>query len=200
MPDIREDDRRNHILDAALALLTSGGLEAVTTAALARESRCSKSTLYALFADRTAILSALVARQADALNAALDGIDGAMPPRDALAEAGARLLDLLTSPASLAINRAALADATGTLSHILVEAGRDRSAPKFLDLFRRLRSDGTVEFADEAEVYRCFYGLLIADRQILALHGVKGARPGRAERRRIASQAVAGTLRLHAPS
>ncbi len=172
------------------------GLDAVTTNALARKARCSKNTLYALFADRGAILAALVARQAGALNAALDGVEDAAAPRAALVEAGARLLDLLTSPASLAINRAALGDASGELSRVLVAAGRDRSAPGIKRLLDRLRADGRLAFSDTRAVYGCFYGLLIADRQILALHRVPDARPDAGARQAIAGRAVADLFKL----
>ena len=199
MAPLNDAAGRDRILDAALALLEAGGLDAVTTNALARAAKCSKNTLYALFADRGAILSALVARRAGALNAALDGIEDAAAPREALVEAGARLLDLLTSPASLAINRAALGDASGELSRLLVAAGRDRSAPKIGRLLDRLRADGHLAFPDAQTAYRCFYGLLIADRQILALHRVPGARPDAEARRGIAGDAVAGLFTLFAP-
>lgn len=168
-------DRRDDILDAALALLGEGGLKAVTTAAIARAARCSKDTLYVLFEDRDAILAALVQRQAAALNAALAAGDAAASPREALTAAGARLAALLTAEASLAINRAALADDSGLLSRILVAAGRDRSAPGLITLIAAMRDAGDIAVDDLAEAYATFYGLLIGDRQILALHRVPAA-------------------------
>lgn len=199
MAEKKSDDRRDRILDAALALLEQGGLEAVTTAALARDARCSKSTLYAEFADRDAILAALVQRQAAALNETVDRAtrtDADADPRAVLIAAGEALLDLLTSDGAVAINRAALADPEGGLSRILIAAGRDRSAPRILGLIERLREAGALGFDDVREVYRAFYGLLISDRQILALHRVPGARPSKAERRQIAERAAAGIERL----
>jgi len=170
-------DRRKTILETALRLLTQGGLPAVTTAALAREAKCSKETLYLLFKDRDDILAALVSRQSSVLNAHLEEADRHTEPMEALAEAGARLLDLLTSEASLAINRAALGDPTGTLSRILIEAGRNRTAPRMILLLEEAKRNGDLDFPDAVEAYRAFYGLLIADRQIAALHRVAGARP-----------------------
>lgn len=203
MPDKSAPDARDRILDAALSLLEAGGAGAVTTAALAREARCSKSTLYAEFADRDAILAALVERQAGALNETLDralsGRGEEVPARDALAAAGEALLDLLTSDAALAVNRAAIAEQSGALSAILIASGKARSAPRIAALIERLRDDGVLAFESTLEVYRVFYGLLISDRQILALHRTPGARPSGAERKAVAAAAVVALERLFPP-
>jgi AcrR family transcriptional regulator len=183
-------DRREAVLAAALRLLEQGGVPAVTTAALAREARCSKETLYGLFKDRDDILAALVSRQSARLNELLEGMGGEAQPLEALVDAGARLLDLLTSEASLAINRAALADPSGALSRVLVEAGRNRTAPLLMRLLEAARRSGHFDFPDAAEAYRAFYGLLIADRQIAALHRVEGSRPDPETRLALARRAV----------
>lgn len=189
-------ERRDEILDAALALLREKGLAGVTTAALAKAARCSKDTLYRLFEDRAAILAALVDRQATALNATLAVASAPVSPDAALAQAGAQLLRLLTSEASLAINRAALADPSGELSRILIQRGKERSAPRIASLIAQLHSSGLARIGDGQEAYRIFYGLLIGDRQILALHG---ARYRSEDPELVAGRAVAGFLRLHAP-
>ncbi len=196
-------DPRDRILDAALALLETEGAAAVTTAALAREARCSKSTLYAAFTDRDAILAALVERQADTLNSTLDAAlaaEAGIPPRDALAKAGEALLALLTSDAALAINRAAISEPSGVLSGILIASGRARSAPRIVALIERLRDEGVIAYESPAAVYRAFYGLLISDRQILALHRVHGARPSPEESAAIAQEAVSGIEMLFHPN
>ncbi len=191
-----QPERRDEILDAALALLRGTGLAGVTTAALAKAARCSKDTLYRLFEDRAAILAALVDRQASVLNATLTAAPGSLSPDAALAQAGAQLLRLLTSEASLAINRAALTDPTGELSRILIQRGKERSAPKIASLISQLQDAGLVRISDTQEAYRIFYGLLIGDRQILALHG---ARYRTEDPEHVARRAVDGFLRLLAP-
>jgi AcrR family transcriptional regulator len=189
-----QPERRDEILDAALALLREQGLAGVTTAALAKAARCSKVTLYRLFEDRAAILAALVDRQASTLNATLTAAPGPASPDMALAQAGAQLLRLLTSEASLAINRAALADPTGELSRILIQRGKERSAPKIASLIAQLHEAGLARINDGQEAYRIFYGLLVGDRQILALHGAR-YRPEDPEG--VARRAVGDFLRLH---
>lgn len=191
-----EPGRKDDILDAALKLLRGSGLAGVTTAALAREARCSKDTLYVLFEDRDAILAALVDRQASELNAALQHSGPSASPVEALTDVGTGLLTLLTSEASLAINRAALADPTGNLSRILIKRGKERSAPKIVGLIEELDKAGIISAADALDAYRTFYGLLIADRQILALHGARGQKDVE-DAASTAKQAVARFLSLY---
>lgn len=191
-----DPNRRNQILTQAEAILRSGGLAALTTNALAKAARCSKETLYDLFADRDALIAAVIDRQAEALNAALtEGLSGG-DPAEQLVKVGERLLDLLTSDTGLAINRAALSDPSGRWSALLLAHGRDRSAPLILDMLIRWRTAGGIGFRDVRPVYRAFYGLLVGDSQIAALHRAPDARPGEDERQARAKGAVAGIARL----
>lgn len=196
MPAKMTAGRRNDILDAALELLASGGLQSVTTTALARVARCSKDTLYVLFENRDAILAALVERQASQLNAILQESDVEASPLDQLRLISTQLLKLLTSRASLAINRAALGDASGDLSRILIAAGKERSAPKIMAVIETLDRKGVIHAPDPLDTYRTLYGLLIGDRQILALHNAyKSAEDAEV----IAARAVERLVRLYAP-
>ncbi|HEV2507530.1 MAG TPA: TetR/AcrR family transcriptional regulator [Mesorhizobium sp.] len=193
MPANRGDD----ILDAALELLATGGLQAVTTTALARVARCSKDTLYVLFENRDAILAALVGRQASQLNTALQESSNEGSPLDQLTLICTLLLKLLTSPASLAINRAALGDASGDLSRILITAGKERSAPKIMSAIEALNIKGIINTPDPFDAYRTLYGLLIGDRQILALHNAYGPAE---DAETIAGRAVERLIKLYAPN
>ncbi|PLP60295.1 TetR family transcriptional regulator [Mesorhizobium loti] len=190
--------RRDDILDAALELLATGGLQAVTTTALARDAKCSKDTLYVLFENRDAILAALIERQASQLNTALQESDVDGSPLDQLTLICTQLLELLTSQASLAINRAALGDASGDLSRILIAAGKERSAPKIMAAIKALDMKGTIHAPDPLDAYRTLYGLLIGDRQILALHNAYD--PAKAEdAETVAHRAVERFVRLYMP-
>lgn len=195
-----DDLRRREILLAVLDILKREGAGGLSTAALASEARCSKSTLYALFGSRAGILRALISEQSRSVNEMLGrelaGVDG---PERTLVEAGAALLDLLTGDASAAINKAAMADATGELGRLLLDQGRGRTAPLFAELIGRLQAAGSLGAADPGSVFRTFYGLLIGDRQIRMLLGDRGARPSRDEFRSVAAEAVA-RLRLLFPA
>jgi AcrR family transcriptional regulator len=195
------DTRVADIVDAALLLLEQGGLPAVTTNALAAGARCSKDTLYSLFEDRDAILAALVARQAQLLNAMLDvaaagsgsGVSEAatVAPREALIRAAAQLYCLLLSEASLVINRAAIADPSGKLSEILMESGQGRSAPRIKALLAEAAAEKGYPDAGVEQIYRRFFGLLISDQQILALHGNRPSDPPPEECLQAAERTVA---------
>lgn len=185
MPRAAVETRLNDILDAALVLLREDGLGGVTTNALARRARCSKDTLYALFEDRDAILMALVRRQSAGLNATMvDQAEGA-DAQERLVRAGAQLYAMLLSETSLAINRAAMADASGQLSRLLIEQGQAVSAPRIRSLISDIFSGKGPD--EIGALYMRFYGLLISDRQILALHRVVEAEPS-PERCRVAAE------------
>jgi AcrR family transcriptional regulator len=195
-----DDLRRREILLAVLDILKREGAGGLSTAALASEARCSKSTLYALFGSRAGILRALISEQSRSVNEMLGReLAGVDDPERTLVEAGAALLDLLTGDASAAINKAAMADATGELGRLLLDQGRGRTAPLFAELIGRLQAAGSLGAADAGSVFRTFYGLLIGDRQIRMLLGDRGARPSRDEFRSVAAEAVA-RLRLLFPA
>ena len=57
--------RRDHVLDAALAELLERGYDAMTMQDVASRAGASKETLYAWFGSRTGLLQALIERSAD---------------------------------------------------------------------------------------------------------------------------------------
>jgi AcrR family transcriptional regulator len=191
-----DPNRRSQILAIAADLVRRDGLTTLTTATLARAAKCSKETLYTLFDDREALIAAMIEQQAAALN---DALTADLGPGDAEAQlviAGERLLDLLTSETGLALNRAALSDPSGRWSALLLAHGRNRSAPLILDVLTRWRDTGGIAFTDPRPVYQAFYGLLMGDSQIAALHRDPAARPAAETRHQRAKAAVAGVKRL----
>lgn len=194
----RDQRRRQDILDAALELLLARGLAGVTTSGLARLAQCSKDTLYNLFADRDEILASLVTREAQSLNEYLEGTlaGGHDAGCDALREIGVHLYELLTSPTSLALNRAALGETSGALSEILLQKGRSSAAPKIMAYLNSMQKAGMLGPGELKQIYHCFYGLLLGDHQILALHKRPARRPSRKTSQAIAQNAVAQLLRL----
>ena len=196
-----EDERRREILAVVLDILKRDGADGLSTAAIAAAARCSKSTLYALFGSRAGILSALISQQSRTVNLMLArefGDDD--DPRARLANAGAALLDLLTGEASLAINKAAMADASGDLGALLLREGRGRTAPLFAELIGRLQAKGDLGAGDGGAIFATFHGLLVGDRQIRLLLGDRSARPAGPAFATIASEAVEHIALLYPPS
>ncbi len=183
------EKRRDDILDAASALLKTAGYTGLTTNALAAAAQCSKKTIYSLFPDKDSLLAALVTNQAAQLGQILETqvMDNTT---ERLEKIGAALIAVLLSETSIAINRAAIADPSGKLSTILRANGRDRFAPEITELaISALGLNGSS--ANPDELFQSFYGLLLGDRQVGALHGAPSENIGEHARFAIARRAVA---------
>lgn len=168
--------RRDDILSAAVDLLSSGGMPALTTTALAETAHCSKKTIYALFPDKDGLLAAIVQMQAETVAKELESrLDGEaltqLDERNAAIRLGAALVSLLMSPASIAINRAAASDVTGHLGLILRSNGRDRLVHQINALLQR--ATGAEDAPNKGELFSLYYGLLFSDRQVAAILGAK---------------------------
>lgn len=197
LPAAEREQREQAILDAALAVLVEDGVGGLTMLAVARRAGASKETLYAWFGDRTGVLRALIERNADrsaaAVTAALADDRG---HREVLVDYATGLLTLLTSPSSVALNRAAMTDAE--LAAALLAGGRHRIGPIVEGYLAALSDAGMLEAPDPSEAFRLFYGLVVRDVQITVLLGDDPPAPPAA--RRAAEQAVDRFLRLTAPS
>ena len=163
----REDD----ILDVALELLVEGGTAQLTMLAVATRAGASKETLYSWFGDRSGLIRALIERNgeraAGAVRAAMR--DDGREPRDVLTDHAAGLLRLLTSPGSVALNRAAMDDPE--LAAALLAGGRYRVGPVVEEYLAHLDQTGRLSIPDPSAAYRLLYGLAIRDVQITVLLG-----------------------------
>ncbi|MEZ0367192.1 HTH-type transcriptional repressor KstR [Mycobacterium talmoniae] len=89
--DPRRIRSRNRLLDAAAALLTSGGIEAVTIDAVTKASKVARTTLYRHFSSSSQLLAATFERL-------LPQVTSPAPASGTLRE---RLIELLTRQANL---------------------------------------------------------------------------------------------------
>ena len=182
-----EPTRSDEILDAALALMAENGYRDTTMLQVATRARASKNTLYQHFPTKQALFAALVGRAAAAMNAditaALDG-EAALEPT--LRQFGVHLLTLLTGPRSLAINRAAIAEAhvAPELAQALAAHGRDNTAPLVQRYFAAQVAAGRMRRVDGADAIETFIGLLVGDLQVRLLWGVATPPDAAAIRRR----------------
>ncbi len=87
-------------------------------------------------------------------------------PDETLQALGPALLALLTGDRAIALNRAAAADASGSLGAALTEAGRDTIAPLIARVFERARADGLIAEPDIQIAVTLYLDLLIGDLQI----------------------------------
>ncbi len=166
--------RQQHVLDAALAELVENGYDNTTMLSIASRAGASKETLYSWFGNRDGLLRALIERSADgsaqrvstALDAALDtGADA----RETLLGYSVRLLTLLTSTGSIALNRAAMTNLG--LAELLLASGRHRVGPVVERYLAQLHERGVLHAPDPPAAYSLLYGLVVEDTQIRVLLG-----------------------------
>jgi AcrR family transcriptional regulator len=169
-----EPTRSDEILDAALALMEEHGYRDTTMLQVATRARASKNTLYQHFPTKQALFAALVARAAAAMNADITAaLDGNAPLEPTLRQFGIHLLTLLTGPQSLAINRAAIAEArvAPELAQALAANGRENTAPLVQRYFAAQVAAGRMRRVDGADAIETFIGLLVGDLQVRLLWG-----------------------------
>ena len=169
--------RQQEVLEAALGLLVEGGERAITTAGLARAANCSKESLYKWFGDRDGVLAAMIAYQASKVRVA---VGGPAAGRDAngfrvdLESFGVDLLAVLSGPASLALNRLAIGQASregSRLGDLLVARGRRAVSTRAKALIEAGRRAGHLRFADTQEAFETLYGLIVRDMHVRLMLG-----------------------------
>lgn len=174
LPLQERESRRQEVLDAALAELLAGGATALTMQGVARRAGASKETLYSWFGGRDELLGALIEVNADAsatdVTQALDA-EATTPTqaRETLTAYGEALLGLLTGPASVELNRAAMS--SPALAQRLLTSGRHRIGPRVQEYLTRLHTEQILDAPDPANAYRTLYGLIVRDTQIRVLLG-----------------------------
>jgi AcrR family transcriptional regulator len=188
--------RRIEVIEAALEELVEHGVANTTMASIAKRAGASKETLYSWFESRDGLVAALIRHNADAsaerVSQALAGDEASL---DTLTGFGANLLRLLTSPPSLALNRAAMT--IPSLAAELLASGRHRVGPIVEQYLVRLDDAGLIGIDDPSSAFETFYGLVISDTQIRCLLGEPAPDAGAIDAR--ATRAVAQFVALHPP-
>ena len=127
--------RREEIMNAAVAVLAAKGYRDASMLDVARRASASKETLYNWFGDKQGLYEAVIRRNAGTVRAVLTRhLDGHAPAEQVLCEFGSALLQLLLGDDAVAINRAAISEASADpqLAKILASAGRDATMPHFI--------------------------------------------------------------------
>jgi AcrR family transcriptional regulator len=167
MQDDVKAARKREIEEACLDLLAAHGFEKTSMLAVARRAKASNETLYSWYGDKVGLYAALVNRNAQEsaaiLEAALAGVD---EPVSALRRLGPVLLAMVTGERAIALNRAAAADATGTLGRIMSEGGRSRILPLLCATLERVAHEGRLGTMEPIEAAELYVSLLIGDLQI----------------------------------
>lgn len=136
---------------------------------IAKKAGVSKETLYSWFGDKSGIAGALVQPNADKSISmpAMDTLTSSHSLADArrtLVACATRLLTLLTSRESIALNRIAID--SPDLAEVLLKHGRGRIGPSIERYFTMLHKREILALPDVCNGFRLFYELVIQDNQI----------------------------------
>lgn len=172
MRDENRAKRQEQIEAAAYALLEEKGFAGTTMQGIAQRAQASNQTLYSWYGDKTGLFRALVAGNADRVRGLLETcIAEGRDPLAALRQMGPLLLDLLTHPRTIALNRAAAADPSGTLGRVIGEAGRGTVGPLIAEVLEQARDQGMLQFQDRQAALELYLNLLVGDLQHMRVIG-----------------------------
>jgi AcrR family transcriptional regulator len=195
--------RDEEILRAAYDAFAEKGLHGATMLDVANRARASKSTLYARFASKEALFSALVEWGTRQGTDTLDAIasDQTLDPLTALHRFAAQLLFLMLQPEKLALFRIALSEGgrSPEAGRIFSSFTRDHGIRLGRLLATRLVREGLIEIDDPDEYGHGFIGLLQGELYTRALLGTIPA-PSREDIEKHARRAMTRLVRAFAPS
>lgn len=168
--------RRAEIIAAARAELVDHGYEKTTMDRVARRAQASKSTLYSWFGDKEGLAAAVITAGADEVvstiaaatdtDTAPEDIDTVI---DSLAAVSTAMLALLTDPATIAYDQAAIT--RPELTEVIYRSGRNRAGRIIIDYLGLLDRRGALPIPDPDEAFRVLFGLTVQDMQSAAMLG-----------------------------
>jgi len=190
-----DSPKRSAILAAAAEVFLEAGVEAAAMDEIARRARVSKATVYSHFAGKDALLRAIVHGRCRALMPAMDSAEfAALPPDQALALVGRRLLDMMADPQAQALYRVVLVESARLpeLGRAFYENGPDRVARELAAYLDAQHRAGRLAVPEPRLAAEQFLGAVLCHSHIRRLLSVAAAPQGEAER---AAQ-VAAAVRL----
>lgn len=149
------------IAEAAFGLLAEKGFSGVTMLAVARRAKSSNETLYRWYGDKTGLFAMLVARHCSQCSAKLANLPETRNDT-ALIEVGERLLAVALDPRSIALHRAAAADASNRLGALLEDRRRAAIHPHIQLFFEGMAAAGHIR-ADPRGAAELWLELLLGD-------------------------------------
>lgn len=158
----RDPSKREAVLKASRALFLRDGIDGVTMDRIVAASGIAKATLYSHFADKTAIVEAVIARESERIVSdewVRDGI--AAGTRPALVDFGRRLVTFLAEPEMLDCERL-VAQAAKTAphhGHRFYVAGPGRALTILTRLIEAGRTAGDIDPCDATRAAHDLMGL-----------------------------------------
>lgn len=163
-----EVDRR--ILDAATTLFLRAGFDATSCDQVVAMAGAGKATLYARYASKDALFSAVVHRALERAAPPAPDVPNAMPVRDRLRAVGLHLLQQALTEESVALLRVCLTTAQRLpeLSRLVDQSGRDSGVASIV---AALAGPAQDQAAAATAIAQRFIDLVIVPQQMRALVG-----------------------------
>lgn len=157
-----KEARADRIEAAAYAVLAQKGYKGASMLAIAKAAKASNETLYKWYGDKTGLFAQMIKSNTSRVEAALLAArQEALAPPQMLTAIGCALLEMVTAPNAIALNRAAAGDVTGQLGPLIAAEGRDKVMPIFATTMAQVYgADAARSCAED------FVTLLIGDLQI----------------------------------
>lgn len=195
-------EKREAILNAAQSLFAERGIDGVAIEAIAARSGVSKVTVYGHFGDKGRIFESIVQRETDRLKEALDKTSlcrGNL--QDALTRFGIALVEMLSQPCHLALDRAVSLEAQRNpeLGRRFFAAGPGQVRDMLSDLIAQAHADGHLKVDDPAyaaeDLMALWLGFDAMERRFCG-----GCVPDEAGLHQHIARSVRLFLRAHAPA
>lgn len=187
------------ILDAALQTFLESGYGAASVDVITARAGVSKATVYTRFPSKQDMFAAVIGRECRACAERMTLAEISPAPDLALAlhRIADTLLDIITLPRNLAIQRLVIAEWTRfpELGRVFYESGPLGTLQNLATFMQREGERGLLHFEDATVAAQHFISLLRGDIQIRALLGVGDL--SKAARKRVADHAVAAFMRLY---
>lgn len=160
----RDPAKREAILDAAWALFLERGVEAVAMEAIAARAGVSKGTLYASFADKTALFEAAMLREMERIEAAQKFAPAEIsrvPLADTLRAFGLGIMNFLASDSAIGFYGTLSAEIRRhpELSRAFWDLGPGRTRANLAAILSAAAERGEIAIDDPGEAADALFGL-----------------------------------------
>lgn len=175
-PEIKKGRKYDQVLAGARDVFLRDGFEGASVDEIARKAGVSKATLYSYFADKRLLFIEVAKeecrRQADA---AMEVVDGNMPPAVVLKEAGRRIIAFITSEIGQRVFRICVAesDRFPNLGHDFYQSGPMMIRERLSHYLQKAVDKGELVIDDIELAADQFAELCKADIHAKMIFGVK---------------------------
>lgn len=169
-----KEARKRTVLEVAACLLVEKGYAQTSMLQIAKAAKASNETLYKWWPNKQALFADLVTKNAEHV---VDAIGAAAKeeatPFEMLGRVAPVLLQMLTGPLAIALNRAAAADCNDTqvLGPVLAREGRERVGTALAALMQHAMDAGEIVASDPEATTALYVTLLVGDLQIRLVTG-----------------------------